>query len=144
MCGMSQFEVVITIPDETSIILARNFIQHILIKFGLCHLIALDDGTLFKGYFITMCQALNSNYNILAKQKYKGLTVGEFRRLLNRALPLQLRNVILMTSLFLLASLLAMLGIVHRLMVPIFFAAFRLSAGNYTFPLTLIFMLSQR
>ena len=78
MCGMSQFEVVITIPDETSIILARNFIQHILIKFGLCHTIALDDGTLFKGYFITTCQALNLNYNILEKKIIKDLLLENF------------------------------------------------------------------
>lgn len=67
MCKMSQFVVVVPVPDESSATLAGYFMQHILMKFGLCHLVVLDDGTPFKGDFITMCQALNLSYDIFAQ-----------------------------------------------------------------------------
>ena len=48
MCYMSQFVVVVPVPDESSATLTSYFMQDILMKFGLCHLIVLDDGTPFK------------------------------------------------------------------------------------------------
>ena len=48
MYDMSQFVVVVPVPDESSAILASSFMQHVLMKFGLCHLVVLDDGTPFK------------------------------------------------------------------------------------------------
>ena len=62
--------------------------EHILIKFVLCHLIVLDDGTLFKGAFIAICQALSINYDILAKPNHKGLTVEHFHRFLNKCVTI--------------------------------------------------------
>ena len=47
MCGMSQF--VDLVPGESSTTLASYFMQHVLLKFGLYHLVVLDDGTPFKG-----------------------------------------------------------------------------------------------
>ena len=66
MYDMSQFVVVVPVPDESSVTLASYFMQYVLMKFGLCHLFVLDDGIPFKGAFIAMCQALNLNYDILA------------------------------------------------------------------------------
>ena len=45
---MSQFVVVVPVPDENSTILASYFMQYILMKFGLCHLVVLNDGTVLK------------------------------------------------------------------------------------------------
>ena len=45
MCYMTQFVVVISVPDETSATLASHFMQHVLLKFGMCHLIVIDGGT---------------------------------------------------------------------------------------------------
>ena len=45
MCDMSPFVVAIPVPDESSATLAPCFMQHGLMKFCLCHLVALDDGT---------------------------------------------------------------------------------------------------
>ena len=47
-------------------------------KFGLYHLVVLDDGTPFKEVFIAMRQALNLNYDIFAKWNHKGLSVEHF------------------------------------------------------------------
>ena len=48
MCGMSQFVVVVPGSDKCSTILASYYIQYVLLKFGLCHLVLLDDDTLSK------------------------------------------------------------------------------------------------
>ena len=45
MCDMSQFVVVVHIPDESSATLVSYFMQHVMIKFGLCHLVVLDEST---------------------------------------------------------------------------------------------------
>ena len=62
--------------------------QHLLLKFGLCHLVILDDNTPFKGAFIVMCESLNLNHNVLAKRNDKGLTVEHFHRLLNKSVTI--------------------------------------------------------
>ena len=54
ICYMTQFVVVFSIPDETSATLSRYFMRYVFIKFGLCHLVLIDDVTPFKGYFFAM------------------------------------------------------------------------------------------
>ena len=49
MRDMSQFVVVAPFRDESSATLADNFMQHVLMKFGICHLVVLDDGIPIKG-----------------------------------------------------------------------------------------------
>ena len=89
MCDMYQFVVVVPVPDETSATLADYFVQHVLMKFGMCYLIVLDDGTPFKGAFFAMCQSLNLNYEILAKRNHKGLSVEHFHRFLNKSVTIE-------------------------------------------------------
>ena len=84
MGNISQFVVVALVPDESSTILANYFFQHVLMKFGVCHLVVLDDGTPFKGAFVNMCKALDLNYDILAKRNHKGLLVENFHHLFNK------------------------------------------------------------
>jgi len=88
MCDMSQFVVVVPVPNESSATLASFFMQHVLMKFGLCQLVVLDDGISFKGAFIAMCDALNLNYDVLAKRIHKGLTVKHFHRFLNKSITI--------------------------------------------------------
>ena len=85
MCDMNQFVVVVPVPDESSATLASYFMHHVLMKFGLCHLVVLDDGSHFKGTFIAMRDALNLNHDVLAKRNHKGLTVEHFYRFLNKS-----------------------------------------------------------
>ena len=47
MCDIIQFVVVVPVLDESSATLASHFMQYVLMKFGLCHLVTLDDGTPF-------------------------------------------------------------------------------------------------
>ena len=64
MCDMNQFVVVVPVPDESSATLASYFMQYVLIKLGLCHLVVLDDDSPFKGAFIAMCDDLNVNHDV--------------------------------------------------------------------------------
>ena len=57
-------------------------------KFGLCHLVVLDDGSPSKVAFIAMCDTLNLNYDVLAKRNHKGLTVEHFHRFLNNSITI--------------------------------------------------------
>ena len=61
-------------------------------KFGVCHLVVIDDGTPFKDAFVAMCTALDLNYDILAKRNHKGLTVEHFHRFLNKAMTIAIEN----------------------------------------------------
>ena len=92
MCDMSQFVVVVPVPDESSATLADYFFQHVLMKFGLCHLVVLDDGNPFKGAFVAMCESLKLNYDILAKRNHKGLSVEHFHRFLNKAITIAMED----------------------------------------------------
>ena len=88
MCDMTQFLVVVPVPDEYSATLASHFMQHVLLKFGMCHLVVIDDGAPFKGSFVSMFQALNLNYDVLAKRNHKGLSVGNFHHFLNKSVTI--------------------------------------------------------
>ena len=73
MYDMSQFVVVIPILDEPSATLVSYSMEHVSMKFGLCHLVILDDGTLFNRDFIAIFEPLNLNRDILAKRNHKAL-----------------------------------------------------------------------
>ena len=88
MCDMTKFVVVVPVPDETSATLASHFMQHVLLKFGMCHLVVIDYGSPFKGSYVAMCQALNLNYDVLAKRNHKELSVEHFHRFLNKSVTI--------------------------------------------------------
>ena len=88
ICDTSQFVVVVLVRDETSTTLADNSMQQVLMKFGLCHLVVLDDGSPSKGSFIAMCKSLRLNYDVLAKRNHKSLTVEHFHRFLNKSVTI--------------------------------------------------------
>ena len=88
MCYMSQFVVIFPVPNESSATLGSYFIQHILIKFDLCHLVVLDYGAHFKGSFIAICEALNLNYDIFTKSNHKSLTIEHFHHFFNKSVTI--------------------------------------------------------
>ena len=88
MCDMCQFVVVVPVPDETSATLAFYFMQHVLLKCGVCHLAVLNDDSPFKGAFIAMCEALSLNNDVLVKRNRKILTVEHFYHFLNKSITI--------------------------------------------------------
>ena len=88
MRDMGKFVVVVPVLDEISSTLTSNFMQHVLSKFGMCYLAIIVDGILFKGVFVAIYQALNLNYNVLAKRIHKGISVENFHRFLNKSVTI--------------------------------------------------------
>ena len=58
MCDMMQFVALLPVPNKVTSTLAEHFMQHVLLKFGICHLVVLDDGSPFKGGSSAMCKVL--------------------------------------------------------------------------------------
>ena len=83
ICDSTQFVIVVLVPNEIVATLAKYFMQHVLLKFDICYLIILDDGSPFKGIFTAMCKTLNTNFDILAKRNHKFLLVEKFYRFVN-------------------------------------------------------------
>ena len=61
-------------------------------KFGLCHLVVIDDGTPSKGTFVAMCKALDLNFKIRTKRNHRGLTVEHFHRFFNKAVTIAIED----------------------------------------------------
>ena len=78
MYDMSQFVEVVPVPDKSTVILFSYFMQLVLMKFGLCHFVVLDDGTPFQAAFIAMYQALKLNYDILVNRTIRGSLLSIF------------------------------------------------------------------
>ena len=123
MCDMIQFIVAVPAPNEGYGTLESYFMQYVLMRIGLCHMIVLDDGSPFKGAFI-MCDALNLNHNVLARRNHKSLTVEHFHRFLNKNVTIAAEDRGTNDTFFLLASLPATLRTVYQSMAPISFAVF--------------------
>ena len=51
MCGMTEFVMCVAITMTEASYLARMFMEHILLKFGLCIMVVCDDGNDFRGTF---------------------------------------------------------------------------------------------
>ena len=92
ICDMSQCLVVVLVPNESSVTLSSFFMQHVFMKIGICHLVVLDDGIPCKGSFITMCNALSLNYDVLTKRNHKGLSVEHFHRFLNKSVTIAVED----------------------------------------------------
>ena len=75
---MIQVVVVVPVSNETSATLTDYSMQHVILKFGIYHLVILDDDSPFKDVFSTICKALNINFDILAKINHKGLLSNNF------------------------------------------------------------------
>ena len=88
MCDMTHFIIIVPFPNEIATTLTEHFMQYVLLKFGICHLVILDDDSPFKGVFTVMCKALRINYYILAKRNDKGLLVVNFHRFINKAIAI--------------------------------------------------------
>ena len=115
--------------------------QYIFLKFGLCHIVVLYDGTPFKVAFITMFEALNLNRDILAKLNHKGLTVEYFHHFFNKSITIATEErsindifvpVGVAASYTLNSTLIDGTNILRSIQVIV---------GNFTFPSILVLML---
>ena len=139
MCNITQFVVVVPVPDENSVTLVKYFMQYVLLKFGICHPLILDDGSPFKDVFTAMCKSLNINYDVLAKRNHKSLLVEKFHRYIIMAITIEKRMIVeQMISLLQLLLLQDTHRIVRPLTKRISSIVFLQSVVNFAFPLILI------
>ena len=92
MCDMSQRLIVVPVPKESSVTLSSFFMQHVLMKIGICHLVVLDTGIPCKGAFIIMFYTLSLNYDVLAKRNHKGVSVEHFHRFLKKSVTIAVED----------------------------------------------------
>ena len=88
MCDLTQFVVVVSVPGATSALIAKYFMQDFLLKFGLCLLVVIDDGTPFKATITTACESLKISFECATKRNHKSLLVEKNHRFLNRAVTI--------------------------------------------------------
>ena len=55
-----------------------------MLRFGMCAVVVLDDGSPFKGVFKEMCDILHIKYWVLGRSNHKGLSVERFHRFVNK------------------------------------------------------------
>ena len=92
ICDTSQLVLVVPVRDNSSTTLADNFMQQILMKFGIFYLVVLDDRSPLNGAFVAMCKQLRLNYDALAKRNHKCLTVEHFHQFLNKSVTIAAKD----------------------------------------------------
>ena len=61
------------------------FMEHVLLKFGICMMVVIDDGNEFRGTFEILCNKLNIRFYIVVVQNHKAVGVERYHRFLNLA-----------------------------------------------------------
>jgi len=84
ICNMSQFVVAVVVQHVNASELAREFMA-VLLMFGLCLAMVVDDASLFKGIFVLMAKSLAIRTHLAAKRNHKAIGVERVRRFLNHS-----------------------------------------------------------
>jgi hypothetical protein len=74
MCDVTQFVLVTYAESTLTCDLNPIFMQEMLLKVGLC-VVAINEGSTFKGEFQEMCRILKIRYNVVACANHKGIYV---------------------------------------------------------------------
>ena len=82
---MCQWVICVAISATEASYLARMFMEHVLLKFGICVMVVCDDGNEFRGTFEKMCNKLNIKFHVVAKRNHKAVGVERFHKFLNKA-----------------------------------------------------------
>ena len=85
MCDLTQFVVMAPVVKLEASYIARVFMENVLLKFGLCALVVIDEGKEFCGLFRTVCRMLNIKCHVVAKRNHKAVGVERFHRFLNHS-----------------------------------------------------------
>ena len=80
MCDMTTCVVSVVIKHANLSELAQVFMEHILLKFGLCLVVVVDDGTPFMHIFEQIMKALNIRLHRVLKRNHKAVDVERYHR----------------------------------------------------------------
>ena len=84
MCDITQFAVATPTFNTTAAHMATLFMENVVLTFGMCAVVVIDDGSPFKGVFKELCDILRIQYWVLARKNHKGLSVERFHRFMNK------------------------------------------------------------
>ena len=84
MCALTQFVVSTIFFKINADHLATLFMSSIILNFGMCYVVRVDNGSNFKGVFIDMCKILKITHWGLSRGNHKGNAVEKYHRFLNK------------------------------------------------------------
>jgi hypothetical protein len=84
MCDLTQFVISTVTYNTTALELSQLFMSNVVLSFGMCAVIVVDEGSNFKGVFQEMCSILKITCWPLARGNHKGLSVERYHRFLNK------------------------------------------------------------
>ena len=84
MCALTQFIVSSITTNTDSCTLAQVFMSEVVLTFGMCSMVVIDDGSTFKSVFILMCTALKINFWYLSRGNHRSNSVERYHRFLNK------------------------------------------------------------
>ena len=70
--------------DSEAVALAQLFMSDIVMNFGMCSVVVIDDNSTFNIVFILMCKHLKINYWCLSQGNYHGNSVECYHRFLDK------------------------------------------------------------
>ena len=88
MCDMTRFVISIRTKNNTATYLDRLFMEHVLLKFGFCAVVVVDDGITFRGLFEEMCALLKIKFHAAAKRNHKSISVERFHNFLKKGVTI--------------------------------------------------------
>merc|ERR1712194_590939 len=80
MCDITQFVVSSPTSDISAAAVAQLFMKDVVLSFGICSVVVIDDGGTFKGLFVAMCSALKITYWCMPGVKHKGNSAERYHR----------------------------------------------------------------
>ena len=84
MCDITQFVVSSCVYDPDAAILARTFMENVVLAYGMVAVLVVDADTKFRGVFEELCGILKITLWPLARGNHKGNSVERYHRFLNK------------------------------------------------------------
>ena len=88
MCDITQFAITMPTYQINAATMATLFMENVVLTFGMCAVVVIDDGSPFKGVFKEFCDILGMKYWCLARGNHKGLSVERLHRFLNKVMTI--------------------------------------------------------
>ena len=84
MCDITHFVASSAINDITVAYPAQMFMSAVVLTFGMCSVVVIDDVGSFKVVFIAMCEVFHIIYWCLSRGNHKGNSVERYHRFINK------------------------------------------------------------
>ena len=135
LCNLTQFVVSTPTFNITASALAKLFMEEVLLTFGMCAVVVLDDGRYFKDIFKEMCEHLKLTYWCISWVNHKGNSAKNIIVSSTKTKPSQALIEVAMINLFKMPRPANIRGTAHRLTTLTSLVALPELEENLDFPL---------